>query len=124
MGTFGTTQADVAGAGFSMSGSAADIMRDSASQGALTHAVLGQQGLINEAGYKEQAASDNTMATAAVQAGNAEGNAATFADVTGGIKMIAGMASLFTGGAAAPIAAVAGGALSAVGDPTGIGGLY
>jgi hypothetical protein len=80
--------------------------------------------LITEAGYQQQAQSYNTMATAATQAGNAEGNAATGSEITSGIKMIAGMATLFTGGAAAPIAAVAGGALSAVGDPNGIGGLY
>src|SRR5580704_13717705 len=53
----GGIQANQAGAGFQMSGSALDIMRDSASQGALTHAVLSQQGLITEAGYNEQATS-------------------------------------------------------------------
>ncbi len=44
----------MAGAGLGESGSALDILRDSASQGALTKATLGQQGLINEAGYQEQ----------------------------------------------------------------------
>jgi dsDNA-binding SOS-regulon protein len=102
--SMGQTQADVAGAGFSASGSGLDIMRDSASQGALAHAVLGQQGLITEAGYQEQAQSYNTMATAATQAGNAEGNASTFADITGGIKAIAGLATLGgTGGLSLPI---------------------
>jgi dsDNA-binding SOS-regulon protein len=121
----GATTATAAGSGFAASGSSLDILRESASQGALTHAVLGQQGLITEAGYKEQAQSYNTMATAATQAGNAEGNAATGADITGGIKIAAGIASIFaaplTGGASL---AVGGAALSAVGDPNGIGGLY
>ena len=99
MNTLGGQQADVAGAGFAASGSALDLLRDSASQGALTHAVLGQQGLITEAGYNEQAASYKIMQGAANDAGNAENNAATAAEITGGIKMIAGLASVFTGGA-------------------------
>src|ERR1700730_1807858 len=41
----GQTQADEAGAGFATSGSAMDILRESASQGALTKAVAGEQGL-------------------------------------------------------------------------------
>lgn len=50
----GTAASDVAGAGFAQSGSAIDIMRSSAQQGALEKQVLGQQGLITEAGYAEQ----------------------------------------------------------------------
>ena len=125
MNTLGGQQADVAGAGFTEGGSALDIMRDSAAQGALTHAVLGQQGLITEAGYQEQAQSYQTMATAATAAGNAENNASPFADITGGLKMVAALASLFTGGASDAVAGVVGGAAkSAVGDASGIGGLY
>lgn len=90
----GGVQADVAGAGFAESGSALDILRDSASQSALTHAVIGQQGLVTEAGYTEQAQADKLMQEAANNAGNAEGNASTFADITGGIKIIAGIASV------------------------------
>jgi hypothetical protein len=103
-------------------------LRDSASQGALTHAVLGQQGLITEAGYQEQATSYQNMATAATNAGNAGNDAATFADITGGIKMIAGMATMFSG--VGEVAAVGGAATSAIadcteaGDPTQIGSLY
>jgi hypothetical protein len=61
----GQTKADVAGAGFAQSGSALDILRESASEGAMTKAVLGEQGLITEAGYKEQAQSYTDMASAA-----------------------------------------------------------
>src|SRR3569832_2216675 len=44
MKTQATTSADVAASGFTQGGSALDIMRESASQGALTKAVLEQQG--------------------------------------------------------------------------------
>jgi hypothetical protein len=125
MGTLGGVQADTAGAGFAASGSSLDILRDSASQGALTHAVLGQQGLIQEAGYKEQAQSYQTMQAAATQAGNAENQAATGSEIRSGIKAIAGIASIglapFTGGASLAIGAAA---TSAMGDASGIGGLY
>jgi hypothetical protein len=120
----GGQKADVAGAGFSASGSALDLLRDSASQGALTKAVAGEQGLITEAGYKEQQQSYVNMSSAATIAGNAANKAAEGADIGAAFKAAAGIATLFTGGAAAPIAAVAGGALNAVGDPNGIGGLY
>lgn len=91
----GGQQANQASAGFASSGSALDLLRDSASQGALTHQVLGQQGLITEAGYQEQAQSYQTMATAATAAGNAENEAGEFADVTGIIKGAASIATLF-----------------------------
>jgi hypothetical protein len=120
--TIGGQQADVASAGFSEGGSALDLMRDSAAQGALTHAVMGEQGLITEAGYTEQAASYKNMSEAATAAGNAANNAGIFADITGGIKLVAGLASMFTG--AGEVAAVGGAATSAMGDATGIGGLY
>jgi hypothetical protein len=123
--TLGGQQADVAGAGFAESGSALDLLRDSASEGALTHAVLGQQGLITEAGYNEQAASYQNMSQAATAAGNAENKASTFADVTGIIKGVAAVASIAlapeTGGLSL---AIGGAAASAVGDAKGIGGLY
>jgi hypothetical protein len=90
----GNQQAATASAGFAASGSSLDLLRDSASQGALTHAVLGQQGLITEAGYNEQAESYTTMANAATNAGNAENNAGIFADITGAIKGVAALATL------------------------------
>jgi hypothetical protein len=92
--SLGAQQADVAGAGFAESGSALDLLRSSAAQGALTHAVMGQQGLITEAGYNEQAASYKLMQGAANDAGNAANNASTFAMITGAIKGVAGLATL------------------------------
>lgn len=59
--------------------------------------VLGQQGLITEAGYNEQAQSYQTMQKAANDAGNAENDAAGFATFTGIIKGVSALASLATG---------------------------
>lgn len=91
----GGQQADIAGAGFAASGSALDLMRDSASQGALTKAVAGEQGLITEAGYNQQAESYTNMGVAARMAADAEDKAATGAEWTAGIKGVAAVASIF-----------------------------
>lgn len=91
----GGIQSDVASSGFSFSGSALDIMRDSASQGALTKAVGGQQGLIEEAGYQQQADSYSLMAKAARVAADADDTAAFGAEITGAIKGVASIATLF-----------------------------
>lgn len=93
----GGQQADVAGAGFAASGSALDLMRDSAAQGALTKAVGEQQGLITEAGYTEQAQSYQTMSQAAHVAADAENAAADAAPFTAALKGVAAVATLFTG---------------------------
>lgn len=100
--TLGGQQADVASGGFAASGSALDLMRDSASQGALTKAVAGQQGLITEAGYQEQAESYQNLSKAAafaVQQDNlsadAADKAATGADISAAIKGVTAVASLF-----------------------------
>lgn len=98
--TIGEQQAQVAGSGFQASGSALDLLRSSASQGALTHAVLGQQGLITEAAYTEQAQSYTNMAAAARQAGNAEESLAAktvqYGDINSMIKGGSAIATLFT----------------------------
>lgn len=94
----GAERAAVAGAGFAESGSSIDLLRESASQGAITKAVAGEQGLITEAGYTEQATSYTNMAQAARVAASAEDNAATGADITAGIKGVAAIASVFSGG--------------------------
>lgn len=68
----GGQESDIAASGFEASGSALDILRESASQGALTKAVIGQQGLIEEAGYEEQAQSYDLMAKASREAAKAD----------------------------------------------------
>lgn len=120
--TIGGEKADIAGAGLAASGSALDLLSDSASQGALTKAVAGQQGLITEAGYTEQAQSYTTMSKAARLAANAEDNAALGADITSAFKAVTSIASIFTG--MPPAAPTGGAAQSSMGDPTGFGGLY
>jgi len=92
--SLGQTTADIGGAGFTAGGSALDIMRDSASQGALAHAVSVQQGLITEEGYKEQGQSYRNMASAAQVAIDAEKDAASMAQITGAIKLAASVATL------------------------------
>lgn len=96
----GGQQADVAGAGFGASGSALDLFADSARQAALTHATLQQQGLIAEAGYKQQFNSYQTMASAAEMAAAAEEKAGKNAFWTSAIKLGAAAAGGMMGGPA------------------------
>jgi hypothetical protein len=115
--TIGGVQADTAGSGFAASGSSLDILRDSASQGALAHATLSTQGLITEAGYQEQQQVDQNLSKAALLAQQSDLNAADAADkaatgstISGIFKGVAAVASIFaapvTGGAS--LAATAG----------------
>lgn len=80
-GSIGGQQADVAGAGLKQSGSALDLLRDSASQGALAKDVLARQGAIQEQGYEEQAQSYETMAAAGRMAYSGELGIADRTDV-------------------------------------------
>lgn len=93
--TLGGQEADVAGAGFAASGSALDILRDSASQGALTKAVGSLQGLITEEGYEVQAKNYTAMGEAARLAANAEDKAAEGAEWSSAFKGIAAITSIF-----------------------------
>jgi hypothetical protein len=95
MKTEGEQRADIAANNFAESGSALDIERDSANQGALAQAVLAQQGLITEAGYQEQANSYNIMAQAAGVAAQAAGKAASGDTIAAIIKGGAAIATLF-----------------------------
>jgi hypothetical protein len=63
--TLGQQQADVSGAGFAASGSALDLLRSSASEGAMTKAINEEQGTITANAYEEQAAQFAGMAKAA-----------------------------------------------------------
>lgn len=91
----GGVQADVAGAGFSLSGSGIDILRDSAAQGALMKAVAGTQGLIQEEGYNVQASSYENMSKAAEFAAQAEDTAANASLWSSGFKFASAAASIF-----------------------------
>lgn len=97
--TIGGQQADVAGAGFSASGSALDLLRDSAAEGALTTAVAGQQGLIGIEGYEQQAKSYDNLAGFSRWAASEEDKLASSASrngwITGALKLGASAATLF-----------------------------
>lgn len=120
--TIGLQREQTGALGFAESGSSLDLLRDSAAQGSLSQALIGQQGLITEAGYKEQAESFHMMSAAARMAGEAEQDqgdtAARNGWITGGIIAAAAVATVFTGGAATPLlaASIAGaGATAATG---------
>jgi hypothetical protein len=101
--TLGGQEADVAAGGLAESGTALNVLSSSASQGALTQAVAGQQGLITEAGFQEQATADENEAEAATIAGNSENSSSLGSDIMAGIQGVAAVASIFvTGGASAP----------------------
>lgn len=77
-----TANADIAANGLAGGGSAGDILRDSAQQGALTKQLITQQGAINVLGYQAEAASYSSMASAA--------KSSSFGDLLGaGLKLAA-----------------------------------
>lgn len=109
-GTIGGQKADIAGAGFAASGSALDLLADSAAQGALAKEVLAKQALITEAGYEEQAQSYSVMANAARYAASSEQTLATQTDVLAQQTVQAGKSTAmgdFASGAIKGVAAVA-----------------
>lgn len=128
----GGQTADIAAAGFGAGGTALDLLRDSAAQGALTRAVLAQQGAIAEEGYREQARSYRTMAetgrsTAGAEFGIADRTdalarqteeatrrGATGSFIGAALKGAAALGSLFTTGNPLP-------AMSLIGDFGGSG---
>jgi hypothetical protein len=84
--TLGAQRADVAANGFSLSGSAADVMRDSAQQGALSKALIQVQGDVTASSYTAQA-----------QAAAAQAKAQSGGGLLGGIGGLIGIgASLFS----------------------------
>lgn len=93
--TMGGQQAEVASSGFASSGSALDILRDSAAQGALTKNVMSQQGLITEAGFEEQAKSYDLMQQASNLSADASDKAAENSGWSALIKGGAAVGSLF-----------------------------
>jgi len=120
--TIGGQAADVAGAGFAASGSALDLMADSARQGALMRAVTTEQGLITEEGYKVEAENYRRMGEAARMAAEAEDRAADRAPFLAAIHGAASIASFFD--ISLPSAPTGYGAESSVGDVMGLGSLY
>lgn len=110
--SLGSQRAGYGASGLAESGSAIDVLRGSAQQGALERSVLLQQGVITEEGYREQAEVYGNMVEAskvAVEgsriasqqhklAAEAEDNAAIGHYIGGAIKGVTAVASLFAGG--------------------------
>lgn len=67
--SIGGQEADVAGAGFAASGSALDLLRSSAEQGALQKQLIGVQGIINTNSYEQQATAYQAQAAASKSSG-------------------------------------------------------
>ena len=85
----GKTASEVAGAGFAASGSALDIMRSNAQQGALATAVTSENGQIQTQGFQEQQQSYETMATIAGNAAKSANLASIGSFAAAGINAIA-----------------------------------
>lgn len=122
--TEGTQTAEVAGAGFQESGSALDLLRSSASQGALAQSLTNIQGAINENAYAEQAGAYTAAAASAKE--NAKAKQVSAYSSLGGTALsiggdILGAAFPKTFGAGA-LRGIVGDVGSAVGDVfSGIG---
>lgn len=95
LGLIGGQASDIASSGFQASGSALDIMRDAAQQGALGEAVAQYQGLITEEGYRTQAQSLRTQASAASMAADQARKSAKGAYLKAGLKLAGAAAASF-----------------------------
>lgn len=82
--SLGATQADVAGAGFTESGSALAILKSSAQQGALANSLTNIQGAINENAYAAEAGANLAKAKAANEA-NTAGTISAIASIGGAL---------------------------------------
>ena len=87
--TVSTQKAGVAGAGFAASGSALDLLRSSASQGALAKAQATEQGIITANSYAQQAGMYRGLAGAA-------NTSSTGQEVGGILGLVGAAASIFS----------------------------
>jgi hypothetical protein len=91
----GGQRADIANAGFSFSGTALDLMRDSAVQGEITKTLIETQGTLDENAYKLQAEGFNIQAKTALTQAAAADNAAKGATTSAIIKGATAVAGMF-----------------------------
>lgn len=118
----GGQQADIASSGLAASGSALDLMRDSAAQGELTKNFGITQGLIQEEGYQVQAKQNRSMADAARLAADAEDTASIGSTISSVFKGAAAVASIFAAPATGGLSlAGLGGMFMGGGSPSGYG---
>jgi hypothetical protein len=85
--TISAQQAGYAGGNIAESGSAMDVLRSSAQQGAMQNAIISEQGIQQQAAYSEQALSYQSMAKVAE-------NAATGDWISAGIRGATAIAAL------------------------------
>lgn len=93
--TQGTASADVGANGLRMSGSAADILKSNASQGAIQLAMQQAQTGINVTGAQEQQTAyeaEQTQATGAAKVAEAAASGDTMGSIIGGISTVAEIA--------------------------------
>lgn len=83
----GTEQADVAGAGFSSGGSAQDLLRSSAEQGALEKQAINMQGIMKENEFAQQALAAKSEQKAAKTSG--------YGEAIGAAIQVASVAAMF-----------------------------
>lgn len=111
--TLGAEKADTAGAGFASSGTALDLMRDSASQGALTKGALSINGAIQENAYLEQANQFRSMQKAAGTSSFGQEIGGLLQLGAGAMNIYGGASTLFTEGSAGSAGAALGGSAGA-----------
>lgn len=92
--TNGSIQANLAGNGFALAGSGADVLADSARQGALQQQLLQQQEGIDVNNLKTQINSLNVQATQADAAAKSAESTGLLSEISGAIKGVAGIAQL------------------------------
>lgn len=83
--SLGATKAQVAGQGFSIGGSAQDILRSSAQQGAVQKQLTQAQGTIEEQGYATQAATYTSEEKVAEAAASAASTQSIFSSIAGAV---------------------------------------
>jgi hypothetical protein len=93
--TLGQQQADVSGAGFAASGTALDLLRSSASEGAMTKAINEEQGAITVNAYEEQATQFAGMAASARASAKGQGLGGLLQAGGAAYNVYGGISSLF-----------------------------
>lgn len=95
--TIGGARSDIAAAGLLESGSALDVLRDSAVQGGLQMGALRATGQLEQAGYKEEALSYQAMGKAAEAASAAAVGQAGMASAQAGAAKKSGIGGILGG---------------------------
>lgn len=109
--SLGSTEAQIGGAGFATSGTAIDLLRDSASQGALTKALTAAQGAITANSYSEQAGMYSGLAASARSSATGQTIGGVLQGASGLLSAAGGIKNVYdwiTGGTTAATAAGSG----------------